>query len=297
MPAAHCAHGFWPQNHGKRKKASRNYVAGWITKQASTKQAKHWETLFKYASKISNAFSCANMMPAVAICVPFSCHNLTRICSHLQSIERATDCHVMSMSLAENLTISWKIFSWACGDPGSRVSGGVGQSIFVCQHEGNLDCHDSEWLYIHLWKCMALLKHSRVTKLLPPHEDHDPCDNVIRCYTMTHALPTNRHNSDLVRSRFWNHLLCLSISLNDLWFARWLLHDMTTKSQEVCPVKSSVGTWFSVARAGQECYNSIMTSLCYMDLYGDFSAVSAIAMAFGWFPGFETHPKAPILFL
>lgn len=113
MPAAHCAHGFWPQNHVKRKKASRNYVAGWITK-----QAKHWETLFKYASNMSNAFSCANMMPAVAICVPFSCHNLTRICSHLQSIERATDCHFMSMSLAENLTISWKIFSWAYGESG-----------------------------------------------------------------------------------------------------------------------------------------------------------------------------------
>lgn len=145
MPAAHCAHGFWPQNHVKRKKASRNYVAGWITK-----QAKHWEALFKYASNISNAFSCANMMPAVAICVPFSCHNLTRICSHLQAIERATDCHVMSMSLAENLTISWKIFSSAYGDPGSRVSGGVGQPIFICQHEGNLDCHDSEWLY-NIW--------------------------------------------------------------------------------------------------------------------------------------------------
>ena len=88
---------------------------------------------------------------------------------------------------------------------------------------------------------------------------------------MTHALPTNQHNSDLIRSRFWNHLPCLSISLKDLWFARRLL--MTWQPNPKKCVLWSL-RWepdSRSARAGQECYTSIMTSLCYMDLYGDFS--------------------------
>ena len=50
------------------------------------------------------------------------------------------------------------------------------------------------------------LHNCSIYTLSPPHKDLDPCDNVIRCYTMTHELPTNQHTRVLIRSRFLNHL-------------------------------------------------------------------------------------------
>ena len=151
MPAAHCAHGFWPQNHFKRSGFHTTLLGEAL--EAYTKQAKHWETcifLCKYDASSGNM--CPFFMPQLDT-------HLQPSAIHWQGYGLSLHVNVASWepdNIVKDLLLSlW----WAreSGLWGSRPIANM-KAIWIPMIRSGYICI--------LWKCMALLKHSRVTKTL-----------------------------------------------------------------------------------------------------------------------------------